>query len=68
MKHALLLASKESKRDMTFEELKKYMSGVTLKTQEDYIKARQWFYSADGPIKGWYFYWQRGIDGRDKTP
>ena len=62
----LLNAPKEVKRNMSFEEFKTHMRGVTLKTREDYIQAINWLYDTSGPVKGWYFYWQRGIDGRKK--
>lgn len=59
----LINAPKELK-EFTFEEFKSFFRGARFKTREDWIKGRHWLQSKD---KDWYFYWQRGIDGR-QTP
>ena len=65
LRKKVLELAKDDKRDMSFEEFKRYMRGVTLKSKGDFVKALNWLcLDPNGPIRGWKLYWNQGIDGR----
>lgn len=53
----------KDEKEFTAEEFKRWFRGARLKTKNDYIEIRHYL---DRKIQEWNWYWNCGIDGRDK--